>query len=120
MTTQHAPTHSRRFDRGRTTLTVCSIVVNAIAWVLLLWKIPYTSDTVLLHYNIFFGVDATGSWYQLFAIPLSGLIILLVNEAALLRAASADLFVKRLMSILTLIIQLIVLVATLLIVLLNN
>lgn len=120
MTTHHTSIHSRRFDRGRTILTVCSVVVNAIAWALLLWKIPYTPDTVLLHYNIFFGVDATGSWNQLFAIPLSGLIILLINEAVLLRAASTDLFIKRLMSILTLVMQLIVLVATLLIVLLNN
>lgn len=120
MTTQHAPIHVRRFDRLRTALTVCSIGLNAVAWAVLLWKIPYTPDAVLLHYNIFFGVDATGSWYQLFAIPLSGLIIVLVNEGVLLRTSSPDLFVKRLMSILTLIMQLIVLVAAFLILLLNN
>ena len=32
-----------------------------------------------LHYNIYFGIDLLGPWYQIFLLPILGLIFLLIN-----------------------------------------
>lgn len=41
--------------------------------------IPRNEFTVFLHYNIYFGIDKSGEWYQLFLLPASLCIILLFN-----------------------------------------
>ena len=34
---------------------------------------------LILHYNVFFGVDIIGAWWQVFFLPGMGLFILAVN-----------------------------------------
>lgn len=57
------------------------LAVNAAIWVWMLTSIPPQSEQVFLHYNIFFGVDAIGSWGEILSVPISGLVILLANGA---------------------------------------
>jgi hypothetical protein len=34
---------------------------------------------IILHYNVYFGVDVIGAWWQVYFLPLIGLVILSVN-----------------------------------------
>lgn len=52
---------------------------NAALWLLLLLAVRPSAEPVTLHYTIYFGVDRVGAWYQLFLVPLAGLIVLAVN-----------------------------------------
>lgn len=38
-----------------------------------------TTDSVFLHYNVVFGVDLIGEWWKVLHIPLSALIIFIIN-----------------------------------------
>ena len=38
-----------------------------------------TTETIFLHYNVVFGVDLIGEWWKLFYVPLSSLVIFVVN-----------------------------------------
>lgn len=111
---------SLRRDRFAGVSLIFSLLLNAGAWGLLLWKIPFTEETVLLHYNVFFGVDATGEWFQIFTIPIAGVVIFLLNTLVMLRVKRMDLFMRRLFAVLTVLMQGVILLAALLLVLLNN
>jgi len=56
-----------------------ALLINIGEWLYLWFKIPRTSGTIFLHYNIFFGIDLIGSWYQIYIMPLSALSIILIN-----------------------------------------
>lgn len=57
-----------------------SAFTNAAAWVML-WLVPRPVDggQVFLHYTVIFGIDKIGKYSDLFAAPLWGSVILLVN-----------------------------------------
>lgn len=38
-----------------------------------------TTDQIFLHYNVVFGVDLIGEWWKVFAAPVGGLAIFLIN-----------------------------------------
>ncbi len=66
---------------------VFGLILNILAWVILYWKLrplSFSSDTdygqIYLHYNIYFGIDNVGNWYEAFTIPLLGLFIILFNN----------------------------------------
>lgn len=55
-----------------------------LALSIILWsRMPRTlsQDVTLLplHYNIHFGVDYTGQWFEIFAVPAGGFVIFLIN-----------------------------------------
>lgn len=58
-------------------------VVTALLWILSLAVIWYAigkrETVIVLHYNVYFGIDALGLWWQAFFIPLSGIGIWLVH-----------------------------------------
>jgi len=57
-------------------LGLASIIASIIA---LLVKFFLAREYVVLHYNIYFGISSLGPWYQIFIIPLWGIVIWLVN-----------------------------------------
>lgn len=66
-------------DRLLVFLFGLALLVNlGCAW-LLYSKFHALSEFVPLHYNIYFGIDLFGPWYQIMVMPLSGLVFLLVN-----------------------------------------
>jgi hypothetical protein len=95
-------------------------LVNGVAWALILWKLPPTDGTVFLHYNIYFGIDLAGSWYQLLWIPGSGTVIVGVNLIVTLLATGLQKFFRVIGAVVTLLIELMILLASLLVVLLNG
>ncbi|MFA6271490.1 MAG: hypothetical protein WC693_00085 [Patescibacteria group bacterium] len=56
-----------------------ALFLNLGIWILLYMNIKPSPDPVFLHYNIYFGIDLIGDWYRIYIIPLSGLLIILVN-----------------------------------------
>ncbi len=94
------------------------VLLLALSWALLLWKVPYTDGQVLLHYNIYFGVDLVGPWKQLLWMPLSGSVILLLN-GSLVQWGGFTSFVRRIILVSTAALELVLLAATLFVVLLN-
>lgn len=55
--------------------------LNIILWLWLFWQTKDFSGHIALHYNIYFGIDLLGSWFNLFYLPALGLAIFLFNLA---------------------------------------
>lgn len=36
-------------------------------------------ETLPLHYNIYFGIDFIGRWYEVFIMPLVGIFFIIIN-----------------------------------------
>ncbi len=61
---------------------IISLLLVALSTMLIFWKLaPLGVDGRLLalHYNVFFGVDLLGSWYQALALPGLGLVMFFAN-----------------------------------------
>lgn len=56
-----------------------SLAMNIGIWLWLLLQIHPQKEPVFLHYTILFGVDLTGDWYRVLAVPVVGLCIFFVN-----------------------------------------
>ncbi|MCX6740429.1 MAG: hypothetical protein NTZ49_04350 [Candidatus Parcubacteria bacterium] len=64
---------------------VIGILINVTLWGALYFKLSpfsYLSDSgqIALHYNVYFGIDKVGPWYQALIIPAFGLFILIFNN----------------------------------------
>ncbi|MFH0929734.1 MAG: hypothetical protein V1814_00595 [Candidatus Moraniibacteriota bacterium] len=58
---------------------VFAILVNAGLWVTLFWTVAPTDTPIILHYNIYFGVDVIGGWKSLFFMPTLAAGLLFLN-----------------------------------------
>ena len=56
-----------------------SLFINSAIWILIAFFIRPVDFPIILHYNVYFGVDVIGDWWQVYLMPLVGLLILLVN-----------------------------------------
>lgn len=96
-----------------------SLALNVASWFWLLVNIPPQEDQLFLHYTILFGVDLIGTWGKIFYLPLTGLLILLVNAAIGWLLFKSSKFFAQILNTVGLVCQLFILVATWLIVFLN-
>jgi hypothetical protein len=60
-------------------LLASSLFFNIVNWAALAIFIKPVDKTIILHYNVYFGVDSIGHWGQVYFLPTLGLVILLVN-----------------------------------------
>ena len=60
-------------------LLLFSFIANLINWIGLAVFINKTGRGIILHYNVYFGVDRTGSWPESFLMPAIGLFLILIN-----------------------------------------
>ena len=95
-----------------------SVALNALIWILLLWRLSSLSDTSVLHYTIYFGIDSLGPAWQLLYVPLVGLVFLLLNNFIVLRRKSVDLVAYILLYI-SLVIQVLLGIMAVLLILVN-
>jgi len=58
---------------------VLAIISNLGMWVVTWQLVEPASRPMILHYNVYFGVDAIGDWKNIFLMPTLALVILLVN-----------------------------------------
>ena len=54
-----------------------SFLVNLGIWAALFWTIE--PIPIILHYNVYFGVDAIGDWRNVFIMPSLSLLLLFIN-----------------------------------------
>ncbi|MDR3559743.1 MAG: hypothetical protein P4L62_03755 [Candidatus Pacebacteria bacterium] len=60
-------------------LLLFGIITNAADWTILLVFMNRLDADVILHYNVYFGVDMLGNWKLAFMMPAVGLVLFLVN-----------------------------------------
>jgi len=60
-------------------VTIGALIINALNWGFIAFFIRPVDFPIILHYNVYFGVDVIGSWWQVYFLPLIGLLILSVN-----------------------------------------
>lgn len=56
-----------------------SLFLNLAIFAFFLVKIGFRTN-IPLHYNVYFGIDLIGNWYQLLIIPLFGFLIICLNN----------------------------------------
>ena len=65
--------------KARLVAFLIALLLNLISWALLVWQEFRLAGDVILHYTIYFGVDRFGPAWQIFYVPLVGLVVLLIN-----------------------------------------
>ena len=90
---------------------IISLVLQVLMWWYLIAHFNSSSEQVFLHYNIVFGVDLVGNWWQIFYFPAGGLFALLINYFFAWGIYSTDRLLSRFLSVLTALITLLLSVA---------
>ncbi len=56
-----------------------NLFINIAIWILLLIFVRPIDSGIILHYNVYFGVDNIGKWSQAFIMPSIGLALFILN-----------------------------------------
>lgn len=56
------------------------LFVNLAIWTALVIFIKPVDFPIILHYNVYFGVDMIGNWKEIFSLPSIGLFLLILNS----------------------------------------
>jgi len=67
-------------DKQIMAILFLSVLLNILIWVFLIQNQKENSHPIILHYNLFFGVDYLGNYEKIYLIPLSGFIVIVVNS----------------------------------------
>ena len=98
---------------------VLSVSLNLANWLWLITQIRPQAELIFLHYNILFGVDYVGEWWKVYYVPLTGLIIILINFIVGWFLFNKDKFVAILLNIASILSQAFLFIAAALLVFLN-
>ena len=60
-------------------LTFVPAFIASVLTLVLLFKFFPRADNAVLHYNVYFGIDLLGPWYNVFFLPLIGIGLTLIN-----------------------------------------
>jgi hypothetical protein len=62
---------------------ILAVFLNLINWGLIYYRftrfLAGHEEFIILHYNIYFGIDKFGGWKSIYYLPLTGMIILFIN-----------------------------------------
>ncbi len=100
-----------------------ALALVAAGWIATLVTLPRvakTAGTIPLHYNIYFGVDAIGSWWQLLIVPAFATLVFLVNMAIALWQREQDRLIPGLLLVSTVVTALLLDLALVFVLLLNT
>lgn len=103
-------------------LLFISFALFVATLILPLWRlVPLAKETAFipLHYNIYFGVDRFGPWYEVFLLPTLALLFLILNVTQQTFFLKTEKILTQFFAFSTFIIELTLLVAMVLIILLN-
>jgi hypothetical protein len=89
-------------------------------WWFVVTRIHPTDTQIFLHYNIIFGVDLAGSWQKMYYLPAGATIIMLVNYCTSFFLYRTDKVLARLLTVLTVPVEIFLIYAIVLIVGLNT
>ena len=71
--------HSFIQDHRLMAITAFALILNIALWIFLVVTLKATSESIPLHYNVYFGEDYYGSTTEAYRLPLMGLMILIFN-----------------------------------------
>jgi hypothetical protein len=100
-------------------LLIITVVLNLLVWLSIALFIKPQDDPIFLHYNVLFGVDYLGLWWKILFLPLTGIMITLVNGVLGWLLFSKDKFVAHLLNTISVLSHIFILVATALLIFLN-
>ncbi|HAV11292.1 MAG TPA: hypothetical protein DCX32_01985 [Candidatus Moranbacteria bacterium] len=60
-------------------VSIASFLINGVCWGALVFFIRPVDFPIILHYNVYFGVDIIGAWWQAYFLPLIALAVMAVN-----------------------------------------
>lgn len=60
-------------------LVVFNIIANLSNWIILAIFSNKIDENIILHYNVYFGVDDMGNWKQVFIMPAIGTVLFFLN-----------------------------------------
>lgn len=60
-------------------MLIGSLILNVTNWGLIAFFIRPVDFPIVIHYNVYFGVDVIGSWWNIYFLPFIGFIILVLN-----------------------------------------
>lgn len=60
-------------------ILIGSFFVNLLNWAMLAYFIRPVDFLIILHYNVYFGVDILGNWQEVFFLPGTGTFFWVVN-----------------------------------------
>ena len=58
---------------------ILAVLANAGLWVALFQTVAPVDSPIILHYNVYFGVDVIGNWKSLFFMPTLAAALLFLN-----------------------------------------
>ncbi|MFH1597644.1 MAG: hypothetical protein ABIB97_01050 [Patescibacteria group bacterium] len=70
---------AKKSSRNIIYIILSGVLVNVSNWIYLAITLQPKSEPIPLHYNIYFGIDLIGVWYNMYAMPFSGLLIIGIN-----------------------------------------
>lgn len=99
---------------------VLAFLLNLAGWILPYFLIKPQAEPIILHYNIYFGVDLIGEWYRIFFLPAIATVLLLINIALGAMNYRKDATISKIFFGGTVIIQLLALISTYLLTSINT
>ena len=58
---------------------VLAILADLALWIFIWFVVQHTDRPIILHYNVYFGVDSIGNWRNVFLMPAISTLILVAN-----------------------------------------
>lgn len=99
---------------------IAALFLNGANWGAIAYFIRPVDFPIILHYNVYFGVDVIGPWWQIYFLPLIGFLILIVNTAlGYLFYQQKERIVAHLLLLATLIVQICISIAVASLLLIN-
>jgi len=105
---------------------ILSLLINLCTWGIIYFRfrplvmnLPPDQSFIPLHYNIFLGVDSFGTWQNIFWLPAIGLIFFIINTIFSLFVYHKKTIISYFLSLVTPALEIILFIATLLIILIN-
>lgn len=95
------------------------VLAQALMWWYLLKNIRPGVEQIFLHYNVVFGVDLLGAWWNSYLLPAGGVLIFMVNYFLSFLFYNFDRVLSRFLTLLTAPLQVFLLIAVFYIVGLN-
>ncbi len=108
------------FQRLLTVGLSLTLLCNAAIWLLIFFLVDRSTPTVITHYNIFFGPDGFGSWTDLLILPAIGGSVAALNYGVAGWLWRQDRFLTYVAASLALFVQIILVVATSLVIAVNR
>lgn len=97
-----------------------SLALNGFVWAWLALGTTQRGEAAVLHYTILFQIDRLGSFGYLYMVPGIGLIIILINFLAAWLLYGYDTVLAKLITISTIVLQILLLTAVSVLVFLNS